>query len=121
SFSRYTMPETAEEKKFRIQQGVVKRLVKEHKSYIDETNKGLQDIATMRAGENPDEYMIKKMVERNEESRAMIGDACRRLAAACADLTQAMDALGKGDEDEGVKAAKELIEASRVQVETGAL
>lgn len=30
------MPETAEEKKFRIQQGVVKRLAKEHKSYIDE-------------------------------------------------------------------------------------
>ncbi|KAF8367988.1 tbca-1 [Pristionchus pacificus] len=115
------MPETPEEKKFRIQQGVVKRLAKEHKSYIDETNKGVAEIAAMRATEGHDEYVLKKMVERNEESRAMIGDACRRLSVACADLATAMEALGKGEDDEGVKAAKELLESSRIQVECGAM
>ncbi|GMR51714.1 hypothetical protein PMAYCL1PPCAC_21909, partial [Pristionchus mayeri] len=116
SYSASTMPETAEEKKFRIQQGVVRRLAKEHKCYIDETNKGVVEIAALRASADHDEYVLKKMVERNEESRAMVGDASRRLTSACADLLQAMEALGKGEDDEGMKAAKELIETSRAQV-----
>ncbi|GMT27519.1 hypothetical protein PFISCL1PPCAC_18816, partial [Pristionchus fissidentatus] len=114
-----TMPETPEEKKFRIQQGVVKRMMKEHKCYIEETNKGVQEIATMKNGPNPDEYMLKKMAERVEESRSMIGDACRRLVAACGDLEQAIDVLGKDADDEGMKAARELIESSKLQVGAG--
>ena len=50
-------------KELSIKTGVVKRLVKEHASYVKEVEKEVEKIKKAKEDPNTDEYVLKKMNE----------------------------------------------------------
>ncbi|XP_005992692.1 tubulin-specific chaperone A [Latimeria chalumnae] len=77
-------------RQIKIKTGVVKRLAKEKIMYEKEAKQQEEKIERMKA-EGGDEYVIKKQIEILQESRMMIPDCQRRLAAAHGDLTQTLE------------------------------
>ncbi|KAM4710588.1 tubulin-specific chaperone A isoform 2-T2 [Discoglossus pictus] len=70
--------------------GVVKRLAKEKAMYEKEAIQQEEKVERMKS-EGGDEYVIKKQIEVLQESRMMIPDCHRRLAAAHTDLAQLLE------------------------------
>jgi len=59
-------------KQLQIKSGVVRRYVKEYRHYEREAEKQLEKIQQMKADPDADEYVIKKMGEVLQETRAML-------------------------------------------------
>ncbi|ETN83785.1 hypothetical protein RB195_004850 [Necator americanus] len=107
------MADPAVLKQIKVQTGVVKRLVKEHASYIKEVEKETQKIEKMKAeAQNEDDhYAIKKADEVLKETRSMIGDSARRCVTATAALRKLVDECA-------LEECQELNDA-RAQIEAG--
>ncbi|KAK6009937.1 tubulin binding cofactor A [Ostertagia ostertagi] len=102
-------------KQIKIQTGVVKRLVKEHASYIKEVEKEMQKIEKMKAEaqNEDDEYAVKKA---GQETRGMIGDTARRCATAASELQKLIDEAALEDCQELTDAKAQIEAASAVTV-----
>ncbi|VDM82388.1 unnamed protein product [Strongylus vulgaris] len=92
------MADPAVLKQIKIQTGVVKRLIKEHASYIKEVEKETQKIEKMKAEakNEDDEYAVKKAGQVLQETRGMIGDTARRCVTATAALQKLLYLFAKG-------------------------
>ncbi|XGW23071.1 hypothetical protein V3C99_005368 [Haemonchus contortus] len=105
-------------KKIKIQTGVVKRLVKEHASYIKEVEKETQKIEKMKseAQNEDDEYAVKKAGQVLQETRGMISDTARRCATAASELQKLIDEASLEDCQELTEAKAQIEAASAVTV-----
>ncbi|KHJ82221.1 tubulin binding cofactor A [Oesophagostomum dentatum] len=103
-------------KQIKIQTGVVKRLVKEHASYIKEVEKETQKIEKMKAEakNEDDEYAVKKAGQVLQETRGMIGDTARRCVTATAALKKLLDENPMEDCQELTDAKAQLEAASAI-------
>uniref|UniRef100_W6NCM0 Tubulin-specific chaperone A n=2 Tax=Haemonchus contortus TaxID=6289 RepID=W6NCM0_HAECO len=115
---QFTMVDPAVLKKIKIQTGVVKRLVKEHASYIKEVEKETQKIEKMKseAQNEDDEYAVKKAGQVLQETRGMISDTARRCATAASELQKLIDEASLEDCQELTEAKAQIEAASAVTV-----
>ena len=80
-------------RQIKIKTGVVRRLAKEELSYIKEAKQQEEKIERLKAeaGDEEQQYVIKKQLEVLQECRMMVPDCRRRLTAAHADLQQLLE------------------------------
>ncbi|KAM4532529.1 tubulin-specific chaperone A [Fundulus diaphanus] len=101
-------------RQIKIKTGVVKRLVKEEISYINEAKQQEEKIERMKA-DGGDEYVIKKQMEVLQESRMMVPDCRRRLLIAHADLSQILETEEDLAESEEYKEAKNVLDSVKLE------
>ncbi|KAM9307452.1 tubulin-specific chaperone A [Pholidichthys leucotaenia] len=101
-------------RQIKIKMGVVKRLAKEEISYKTEAQQQERKIECLKA-EAADEYLIKKQMEVLQESRMMIPDCQRRLAAAHTELLHLLEAEEDLAESEEYKEAKTVLDSVKLK------
>ncbi|XP_041816433.1 tubulin-specific chaperone A [Chelmon rostratus] len=101
-------------RQIKIKTGVVKRLAKEEVAYTTEAKQQEERVERLKA-EGTDEYVIKKQVEVLQESRMMIRDCHRRLAAAHADLLQLLETEEDLEESEEYKEARNMLDSVELE------
>ncbi|XP_043919638.1 tubulin-specific chaperone A [Protopterus annectens] len=102
-------------RQLKIKTGVVTRLAKEKLMYEKEAKQQEEKVERMKTEEGTDEYMVKKQTEILQESRMMIPDCQRRLAAAHAELSQLLDNEKDLEETEEYKKAQLVIESVKLE------
>ncbi|PWN90189.1 tubulin binding cofactor A [Acaromyces ingoldii] len=107
--------EKSTKRQLTIKTGVVKRLVKEEKSYVKEAQEQEARVAKTEA-DGKEEWEVKKQKEVLQDCLQMIPDCKKRLEAAVADLQNILEGL-EGDiaESDEAKAARDAIESSKAQ------
>ncbi|UZJ51274.1 hypothetical protein CBS101457_000594 [Exobasidium rhododendri] len=100
----------ASKRQLTIKTGVVKRLTKEEKSYVKESEDQEARVARYES-EGKDEWEVKKQREVLQDCRQMIPDCRKRLQIAAEDLQSIVDNLvdEAADSDEA-RAAKEALQ-----------
>jgi len=108
-------------KQLKIKTGVVRRIVKERTSYIEEAQKKEVEVEGLVA-KNEDSHVIKKQREVLAESQMMVPDCTRRLDKAAGDLDMAIqqcsadahirDGADFGKAKEALAEAKAVLEAA---------
>ncbi|KAH9486343.1 Tubulin-specific chaperone A [Psilocybe cubensis] len=100
------------QRQLRIKTGVVQRLQKESKVYIEETSQLEARLAKLTA-ENADEWDLKNAGKMVDESKKMILDASTRLGKAVEDLqglvTSTKEESALPADDEALVKAEEVI------------
>ncbi|CAI4229858.1 unnamed protein product [Auanema sp. JU1783] len=112
------MADPAVIKKIKINTGVLKRMVKEHNSYVKEVESIKNKIAKMEneAQNDDDRYAIKKTGEVLQETAAMIGDTSRRCASYLNELKKMLEEYNLSEEIQEVIDASEQIKAAEAIV-----
>uniref|UniRef100_A0A1I7TF56 Tubulin-specific chaperone A n=1 Tax=Caenorhabditis tropicalis TaxID=1561998 RepID=A0A1I7TF56_9PELO len=100
-------------KQLKIKTGVVKRLVKEHASYVKQVEKDEEKAAKMaaEATNEDEEYAAKKAKEVARETVGMVRDAAGRLQKAVVDLETLISGGNFADDD--LTEAKAQLEAAK--------
>uniref|UniRef100_A0A8C6V549 Tubulin-specific chaperone A n=1 Tax=Neogobius melanostomus TaxID=47308 RepID=A0A8C6V549_9GOBI len=101
-------------RQIKIKTGIVKRLAKDERAYINEAKQQEEKVERLKA-EAGDEYVIKKQVEVLQESKMMIPDCHRRLAIAHADLSQLLESEEDLAEAEEYKEAKNVLDSVKLE------
>uniref|UniRef100_A0A7E4VF59 Tubulin-specific chaperone A n=1 Tax=Panagrellus redivivus TaxID=6233 RepID=A0A7E4VF59_PANRE len=96
-------------KDLQIKTNILKRLVKEHSSYIKEAEKEAEKIAKLKEDPATDEYVLKKLVEAQQETKGMVPIVAQKAHAACKELKAFLDANQEYLSDEAAADAKEAI------------
>jgi len=79
-------------KQLSIKTGIVKRLVKEHASYVKEVEKDTEKLNKMKEDPTADEYAIKKFSEVVQETRGMIPVVAGKAHKAAKELQAFLEA-----------------------------
>ncbi|KAF7634360.1 Tubulin-specific chaperone A [Meloidogyne graminicola] len=74
------------EKDLKIKTGVLRRYLQEANSYKSEVQKQSTKIAAMKESQEPDQYMIKKALEVQQENQQMFCLASKNVQKARIDL-----------------------------------
>lgn len=101
-------------RQIKIKTGIVKRLVKEEIAYKTEAKQQEEKIERLKA-EAGDDYVIKKQMEVLQESKMMIPDCRRRLAAAHADLQHVLETEEDLGETEEYKEARNILDSVKLE------
>ncbi|XP_048475331.1 tubulin-specific chaperone A [Rhincodon typus] len=101
-------------RQIKIKTGVVKRLAKEKLMYEKEAKQQEEKVEKMKVDGN-DQYMVKKQMEVLQESRMMIPDCQRRLAAAHNDLVQLLESEKELEDTEEYKEAQATIGSIKLE------
>ncbi|KAJ8285487.1 hypothetical protein GJAV_G00027360 [Gymnothorax javanicus] len=101
-------------RQIKIKTGVVKRLAKEEVHYVKQAKEEEEKIERMKA-EGEDEFVIKKQREVLQESRMMIPDSRRRLAAAHMELSQLLQSEAELEELEEYKEARTVLDSVKLE------
>ncbi|XP_034458563.1 tubulin-specific chaperone A [Hippoglossus hippoglossus] len=101
-------------RQIKIKTGIVRRLAKEEISYITEAKQQEEKVARLKA-EAGDEYVIKKQIEVLQESRMMVPDCHRRLAAAHEVLINLLEAEEDLADSEEYKEARKVLDSVKLE------
>ncbi|KAL7074656.1 hypothetical protein ACQ4LE_006106 [Meloidogyne hapla] len=86
------------EKDLKIKTGVLKRYLQEAISYKSEVQKQSTKITSLKESQEPDEYMIKKAVEVQQENQQMFCLASKNVQKARLELESLITASGENEE-----------------------
>lgn len=79
-------------KELSIKTGIVKRLVKEHATYVKEAEKETEKLNKMKGDPSVDEYTVKKFGEVVQETRGMIPVVAGKAHKAAKELQAFLEA-----------------------------